>query len=490
MRGLRRRSAGRAHRRSAWTRGDSLALTAITLVAAGARAFRLTQPARGVFDEVYYVRDGCFYLRLSACRPGEELSPSHPPLGKWLIGVSIRIFGYRPGGWRVAPLVAGILTVALLYILARKLLGSTTGASIAAGLLAIDFLHLVQSRTAMLDVFVPLFVVAAFLCSVYDRERWLRADPASSGHRQRRLFDRRWRFLAGLAMGAAVSSKWSGLPILPALIALILSWEVAHRRARGSVAPGREALREEVPSVLLALLVIPAAVYLTSYVGVVHGSVLAFPWSEGSWARAVVDRQVSMVRFPAGVTKKSLRWETPLYGGRVSCRCSSWAFRGSGVARMPGPRGSSSWAPSPRGLHGLPCLLPEGTCSCSISSRPCPSCAWLTPGFRSSCGAVGWDGVWSRDSPRHPWPRSRSSTRSSQECPSHLVHGRRGSCSPIAGSSRPSLRRVFPAGLLPRAGAGCSHQLGGTPRAAPRRALNQAHKAGPAFMKTQRGRQA
>src|SRR6266508_1894909 len=330
MRGLRRRSAGRAHRRSAWTRGDSLALTAITLVAAGARAFRLTQPARGVFDEVYYVRDGCFYLRLSACRPGEELSPSHPPLGKWLIGVSIRIFGYRPGGWRVAPLVAGILTVALLYILARKLLGSTTGASIAAGLLAIDFLHLVQSRTAMLDVFVPLFVVAAFLCSVYDRERWLRADPASSGHRQRRLFDRRWRFLAGLAMGAAVSSKWSGLPILPALIALILSWEVAHRRAGGSVAPGREALREEVPSVLLALLVIPAAVYLTSYVGVVHGSVLAFPCSEGSWARAVVDRQVSMVRFQAGLGDAIHPYASPAWSWPLFKRPTAFYFSVSG----------------------------------------------------------------------------------------------------------------------------------------------------------------
>ncbi len=266
------------------------------------------------------------YLRLSTCRPGDELSPSHPPLGKWLIGVSIRIFGYRPGGWRIASLVAGILTVALLYLLARKLLGSTTGASVAAGLLAIDFLHLVHFWTAMFDVFVLLFVVAAFLCSVYDRERLVGAGPPGAGSRARRLLDRRWRFVAGIAMGAAVASKWSGLPFVPALIALTVFWEIARRRARGTDAPIREALREEAPSVLLALLVVPATIYVASYIGVADGRMLALPWSKGSWVRAVVDRQIWMLHFQSRLGHALHPYASPAWSWPLVKRPTAFYF--------------------------------------------------------------------------------------------------------------------------------------------------------------------
>ena len=34
-------------------------------------------------------------------------TPVHPPLGKWLIALGIRIFGMNPVGWRIGAAVAG-----------------------------------------------------------------------------------------------------------------------------------------------------------------------------------------------------------------------------------------------------------------------------------------------------------------------------------------------------------------------------------------------
>jgi hypothetical protein len=64
-------------------------------------------------------------------------------------------------------------------LLARRLLGSTLAASLAAGLLTFDFLHFVMSRTAMLDVFVVFFGLVSFLCLLYDRDRSVTIRPVS-----------------------------------------------------------------------------------------------------------------------------------------------------------------------------------------------------------------------------------------------------------------------------------------------------------------------
>src|SRR5688572_10940281 len=108
-------------------------------------------------------------------------SPSwraHPPLGKWLIGSGIALFGYEPAAWRIAAAAAGTLSVALVYLLAWRLFrplaagrAVTAGAVAASGLLAIDFLHLVHSRVGMLDAFITLFVIGAVTFVVLDRDR-------------------------------------------------------------------------------------------------------------------------------------------------------------------------------------------------------------------------------------------------------------------------------------------------------------------------------
>jgi dolichyl-phosphate-mannose-protein mannosyltransferase len=294
---------------------------AITLVALGAAAVRLvalSTPSGFVFDEIFYARNACrFVIDTAQCGIEDLVSGAHPPLGNWLIGIGIRLFGYDEFGWRITSALAGVVTVALLYLLVRRLLAghvtptaATAGAAAAAALLATDFLHVVQSRVAMLDSYVTLFVVAAVLFALLDghRRRGPRGeDMDAPGWLRRLALGRPWRLATGLALGAAIAVKWSGGYLAIGLIGLLVAWEVAatERAAEGTgsgrwSAFGAAFRREALPSLVLLGLV-PIIVYLASYTGRVHGELLALPWREGSAWRAILEHQLAMLRFHTGL---------------------------------------------------------------------------------------------------------------------------------------------------------------------------------------------
>ena len=279
---------------------DSAILVGLTLVGGVLRLFRVGDPHRFVFDEVYYAKEACYYAKssLKVCKLDPTNNEVHPPLGKWLISHGIDLFDFTSTGYRIVPVVAGTITIALLYLLARKVLLSTLGAAVAAGALTIDPLHFVQSRTSMLDVFVPMFAVAAFLFVTLDRDRLLRfledgrMKPARWG-----MFGRPWRLAAGVVAGAAFASKWTGAFVIPAIIVLTLTWELASRRPEyGWRGAGKRVFVEEGLSVLLLLVLVPVVVYTVSYVGreSVRGEVIAAPWSEDSWFNSFWREQYQM----------------------------------------------------------------------------------------------------------------------------------------------------------------------------------------------------
>lgn len=274
-----------------WSGIDAVLLTAITGLAGALRFAGITWPRDFVFDE-FYAADGCLYVLgpQGNCRTPTEISIVHPPLGKWLIGAGIRVFGFEPAGWRVAPLIAGTCSVALLYLLARRLLGSTLAAALAAGLLALDTLHFVLSRAAMLDGFVVCFGLASFLFLLYDRDR---TDDGSESLRRRP-----WLLGAGVAGGAALASKWSGGYLLAAVAALAFAQAVVRRQ--GDPRPSRRAAREEGALLALALVAVPAVIYVASYAGRLDGTLLAWPWAPGSWVRAFFARQALMIAHHTG----------------------------------------------------------------------------------------------------------------------------------------------------------------------------------------------
>lgn len=291
----------RAHTRG-WSGNDGLALFALTAIAGLLRIFRLGVPDRYIFDETYYAKEACKYIGRSDDLCNVSKTPPaevHPPLGKWLLGTGIDVFGYDAFGWRIGAAVFGIIGVVLLYLLARKLFHSTLAAVVAAGLLAFDPLNFVQSRTALLDIFPATFGVAAFLFLLYDKDR-MQKHPSSEEPRSG-LLARPWRLAAGLAAGAATASKWSGGLVLIGVIVLTILWEVARRRREESwVRALLSTLRRESLTIVLFLGLVPFIVYVASYIGRLEGPVLT-PLAEGSWAREWLRYQTNAFTFHRGL---------------------------------------------------------------------------------------------------------------------------------------------------------------------------------------------
>ncbi len=262
---------------------------AITLLAGLLRFVRLDLPYNGgtsgkIFDEVYYACDAQNLLRYGVehvtrsgdlagqCLPtGGGSFVVHPPLGKWAIAVGLELFGVTPFGWRVMAALAGTLTVLLVVRVGRRMTGSTLLGCLAGLLLAVDGLHFVQSRVAMLDVFLAFWTTAAVTCAVLDRDQ-LRArlaaapDAVMTGAGPR-LGVRWWRLATGACLGAAVATKWSGVYYLAVVGLLVLAWEVGARRTAGLRAPFRAALRRSAVPLAGSLVLLPLAVYLLSWTG-------------------------------------------------------------------------------------------------------------------------------------------------------------------------------------------------------------------------------
>jgi dolichyl-phosphate-mannose--protein O-mannosyl transferase len=153
-------------------------------------------------------------------------------------------------------------------------------------------LYFVMSRSALLDVFVVFFGLVMFVCFVYDRGRG--ATSSTRG----RLRTRPWLIAAGIAGGAATASKWSGGYLLAAVIFLAVL--DATGRQGATEHRWRAAVREEGAALAIALVLIPVLVYVATYAGRIHGSVLALPWAHDAWFRAFIARQHEMYKHHTG----------------------------------------------------------------------------------------------------------------------------------------------------------------------------------------------
>jgi dolichyl-phosphate-mannose-protein mannosyltransferase len=267
-----------------------LAALGVGLLAAVLRFVRLDLPAGRIFDEIYYSCDAENLLRFGVetqtlsdpddpsaagrCEPLPDAPGAfvaHPPLGKWAIGLGIRLLGATELGWRSAAALAGALTVVVLVRLARRMTGSTVLGCLAGLLLTFDGLHFVQSRIAMLDVFLVLWTTTAAACLVADRDQ-VRARLAGAADADLtgwgpRLGRRPWLLAAGVCLGAAVATKWSGLYYLAALGLLAVAWEVGARRTAGAAAPVRATLVRSTGPLLGLLVLLPVALYVVSWAG-------------------------------------------------------------------------------------------------------------------------------------------------------------------------------------------------------------------------------
>ncbi|GAA0205194.1 phospholipid carrier-dependent glycosyltransferase [Cytobacillus oceanisediminis] len=287
-----------------WVGPLSVAVLALVL-----RLWHLGRPNLLVFDETYYAKDAYSLLQhgyvqdfvedandkivagdLADLMTGQPAYIAHPDGGKWLIALGEQLFGMDSFGWRVSAAVVGALTVLVLARLVRRLTGSTWVGCLAGLLLCLDGMHLVMSRTALLDVFLAFWVVAAVACLVADRD-------AVRARLDRHRPWRPWQLAAGLCFGMATATKWSGLYALAAFGLVVVVWEVlarrSHARETGSSGPRFGWIRTTLVTGLPAFVTIVGVtlvVYLVSWTGfLLHHELYAERYGLGdpSWGTYV-----------------------------------------------------------------------------------------------------------------------------------------------------------------------------------------------------------
>jgi dolichyl-phosphate-mannose-protein mannosyltransferase len=270
-----------------------LVTAAIVTVAAILRLSGLNRPKGYIFDEVYYPTDAWDMLQHGVEWDEKTNGPAyvvHPPLGKWLIALGEKAFGNTEVGWRVPTAIAATLMILILIRVAYRLFHSIVLAGAAGLLMTLDGFQLVLSRTSLLDIFVGLFVLAAFAAMVIDRDhyrrRWLRAlengyDPASGSaalsagpgaggsagtSRRPPRFVPWWLLVAGVLFGMACGVKWSALFFAPFFALLVIVWRVGARRSAGVRRPVSSGILGDLGWLILSF-VLTALIYLATWTG-------------------------------------------------------------------------------------------------------------------------------------------------------------------------------------------------------------------------------
>lgn len=207
------------------------------------------------FDEIYHARTAWEHL--------ENVPPyeiTHPPLGKLILALGIRLFGMTPFGWRFSGALFGVLMLPILYVFLKNLFGRTLVAFSVTAVFAFDFMHFTQTRIATIDTYCVFFILLMY----YFFYRYY-TQPYDAPLR-RTLWP---LFLSGLCFGLGAASKWTvifgggGLALIWCLRqGERLRWGRVHGR-RGQVTGYL------LPTVLWScvfFLLVPALIYLLAYI--------------------------------------------------------------------------------------------------------------------------------------------------------------------------------------------------------------------------------
>ena len=164
------------------------------------------------FDEIYHARTALEHI--------ENVYPyeiTHPPLGKEIIGLGIRLFGMTPFGWRFMGTLFGVLMLPILYVFLKRMTRSSAIAGCATVIFAFDFMHFVQTRIATIDTYSVFFILLMYLFM------W------------RFVSGGKWRYLAlsGVFFGLGAASKWTCIYAGAGLAVIwLVYWITQARRPR------------------------------------------------------------------------------------------------------------------------------------------------------------------------------------------------------------------------------------------------------------------
>ncbi len=291
------------------------------------------------FDEIYHARTA--YEHLEGIKAYES---THPPLGKLILAMGIKLFGLNPFGWRIAGTIIGILMLPILYMTAYRILGRVTYASAATILFAADFMHFSQTRIATIDVYGVFFIMLMF----YFMHRYVSMSFYKDGLLK--------TFIplgtAGVMFGLGVAAKWiavyggAGLAVMLALSLFDRYRE--YRAAKNNIDEAATSFIEQhadqankpaelvraatkFPSYLFSTLafcivfyvVIPLGIYMLSYIPVLKAM------DSGYTLKAFIEYQKNMFNYHSNLVSShpfsSSWWEWPFMKRPV------WYFSGKMV---------------------------------------------------------------------------------------------------------------------------------------------------------------
>jgi dolichyl-phosphate-mannose-protein mannosyltransferase len=228
-----------------------------------------------VFDEVYYAKFANNYLTHT------KFFNAHPPLSQYIIAVGIWLGDQLPighdtansltGSWRSTfsyrwfNAIFGAFIPIVVGGIAYHLTKRSSYMLIAAGLMALDGLFLVDSRYALNNVFLVLFGLLGQL--------WLLMALSDRGWRRTSL-----GIASGIFFGLSIACKWNGLWFLLGiwlLLGVIILHQLLTRRPTTEIKdfpPNDEPSvlvklsRLRIGEILMYLLAIPVLVYAISWI--------------------------------------------------------------------------------------------------------------------------------------------------------------------------------------------------------------------------------
>jgi predicted membrane-bound dolichyl-phosphate-mannose-protein mannosyltransferase len=151
------------------------------------------------FPQIIIIQSGYNYHPDTDSGLENSLNPEHPPLVKYIIGLSMLTLGDQPINWRIPGIIAGSLTVLLVYLIVAKLINNKFIALPVYLFAFTDPVMKAMSSIAMLDIYAAFFVTLS---------AWLAL--------------RRNYFLSAISVGLAASCKLNGLFAAPALFLLMV----------------------------------------------------------------------------------------------------------------------------------------------------------------------------------------------------------------------------------------------------------------------------
>ena len=234
--------------------------------------WNLSSPGYPYFDEVRYI---------SAARQmvsgGTNENWAHPPLGKVLIHSGMLMIGDNPLGWRFMSSMFGALTLGIMYAWGFVLFKSRNCALATAALTFVNQVHFVQSRAALLDVYMFTFMAMAMMLFTWV---WLRENFLSR-RREISVYA-----AIGALVGLAMACKWYAV-ILCAVFGILIIFD------------GTKPVRTKILKLGAGIVALPLVIYLgvsMISIGMAHPQYAPAMTSTEYTAKDILPLQIEMIR--------------------------------------------------------------------------------------------------------------------------------------------------------------------------------------------------